>query len=67
MARLLSTRDVRLPGGAARTVHLTLRVPGDATPGSHYAGVVGVDRRTLRRTVPATFLLRRQRACPYVG
>ncbi len=49
----LPTRDVRLPGGAARTVHLTLRVPGDATPGSHYAGVVGVDRRTLRRTVPA--------------
>jgi hypothetical protein len=45
----LERRDVRLPGGATRTVRFTASIPRDAAPGEHFAGIAAIDRAELRR------------------
>jgi hypothetical protein len=45
----LQRRDVALPARATRIIHFTARVPADAAPGQHYAGIVAINRAELRR------------------
>ncbi|HEU4658615.1 MAG TPA: hypothetical protein VFR97_13890 [Capillimicrobium sp.] len=45
----LERRRVALAPGATITVPFTLRVPGDAGPGDHLAGIVALNRADVRR------------------
>jgi hypothetical protein len=39
----LGARAVTVPGDSARKVNFTVRVPSDARPGAHYAGITAMD------------------------
>jgi len=45
----LGRHDVALPARATRIIRFTARVPANALPGQHYAGIVAINRAELRR------------------
>lgn len=49
----LDRRDVRIPPRGTATVRLSVTVPTRTPAGDHYAGVVAVDRKELRRALKA--------------
>jgi hypothetical protein len=45
----LSAARVALPAGGTRRLPFTVRIPGHAGPGDHFAAITAVDRRVLER------------------